>query len=168
MKTIRLGLILIALIFFVSCGAGGGGGGLISTIPTWITASWTGGATGDPTDRTDTEATEWEGQICPASSVELKNHSGGFAGLNIINNCTIAVTYALCVAKGSLPQPENGLNQCATDPFDTPFGDLKFITLLPGPLGDYVNATEALSVNIFYCSDEQTLSGPPLRCVGAN
>lgn len=166
MKTIRFGFILIALAFFVSCGTGGGGG-LLSTVPTWIAASWTGGATGDPTDRTDTEATEWKGQMCPASSVELSNQTAG-AVLNIINRCTILVSYGMCVSKGSLPQPQNGMKECAQDPLETPLTDLTLMSLTPGAPGGFVNATEILSVNIFYCSSEQTLSGPPLRCVGAN
>lgn len=156
------------LMSLISCGIPGGGLGDTGNAPdpTWISASWSGGATGDPNDRTDVEATDWNGSICPAQSVVLKNYSGGFAGLNIINSCTITVTYALCVSKGSLSQPQGGLNECATDPFDTPFSLLKFSTITNGANGDYINATQNLSVNVFYCSDSQTLAGSPLRCIG--
>jgi hypothetical protein len=164
----RLVFSIFILMTLMACGDSGigGGSGGSSTTPTWISASWGGGAKGDPTDRQDVEATEWNGSICPASSVTLRNHSGGFAGLNIINSCTITVTYALCVSKGSLTQPQYGLNECATDPFQTPFSQLKFYTITNGVNGDYINATENLSVNVFYCSDSQQLTGPPLRCFG--
>lgn len=134
--------------------------------PTWTTASWTGGAKGPPNDRRDEEATQWKGRICPASSVILQNHTQEFAGLHIINNCTITVTYALCVTKGSLPQPQSGLQPCATDPFDTPFSRLTFKTINPGQLGDFINATQNLSIQLFFCSDEMQLTAPPVRCIG--
>lgn len=159
-------LVLIStLAFMTSCGGSSGGSVIITTTtPTWITASWSGGAAGPPNDRTDTEATDWDGSICPASSVGLTNFDAdvGFAGLNIINSCTLTVTYGLCVAKGSLTQPTNGLNECATDPFDTNFVDLKFLSITNGAVGDFVNTTEILFLNIFYCSDSQSLTGPPL------
>ena len=91
--------------------------------PTWTTASWSGGAKGSPNDRRDEEATQWKGSICPAGSVTLSNHTEGSV-LQIINNCTITVTYALCVTSGSLPQPQFGLDVCAPDPFDTPLSRL--------------------------------------------
>jgi len=132
-----------------------------STTPTYITASWSGGAAGDPTDRTDDNATDFEGLLCAASTVTLLNQTDEFAGLNIINSCTLTTTYALCVAKGSLTQPSGGLSECATDPFDTDFTDFKFVTLTQGTEGDFINATENLSVVVFYCSDEQSFSAPP-------
>jgi len=145
------------------CGtASSGGGGITTFTPTWIAATWSGGAAGPPNDRTDVEAEEWDGRICPASSATLINYGEEFAGLNIINSCTLTVTYGMCVSKGSLPQPSGGLNECATDPFDTPFADLKFHTITNGTVGDFVNTTEILSLNIFYCSDEQSLCGPPI------
>ena len=154
----------IILMAVAGLGCGGGGDG-DSFLPTHITASWTGGATGAPSDRTDVEAVDWVGNICPASSVILTNHTAAFAGINIVNNCTMPATYALCVAKGSQVQPVGGLSECATDPLNTSWNVLTFKTINPGAPGDFINATEILSVNIFYCSDSQTLTGPPLRCI---
>lgn len=160
-------LIAVSLsILAINCGGtgGGGGGGIVTTVPTWITASWSGGTIGNPNDRTDTEATEWDGSICPASSVGLTNYSVGDV-LNIVNSCTLTVTYAICVSKGSLAQPEGGLEECATDPFDTSFSQLTFKTITNGVAGDFINSTQNLSINIFYCSDEQTLITGPIRCL---
>lgn len=148
--------------FFIGCG---GEGGASAYKPTWIFASWSGGAKGDPTDRDDVEAESWVGNMCPGSSVALTNYDAGFAGLKIVNNCSLTVTYALCVSKGSETQPSGGLKECAEDPFDTPFSDLTFETLSYGPLGYTINATENLNVNVFFCSEDQRLTGPPLRCL---
>ena len=133
--------------------------------PTWIAASWTGGAVGEPNDRTDTPADEWNGQLCPPESVLLTNHDG-FAGLTIVNNCASMMTYGICIDKGSLTQPENGLEECAEDPFETPLSDLKIQYLNPGEPGISINATGILSVNIFFCSNEDTLTGEPVECLG--
>jgi hypothetical protein len=164
-KSAHILLCLFAILLAValpSCG-GGGGGGITTTTPTYITASWSGGATGEPTDRTDVEATEFTGLMCPANAIDLQNYINNFNGLTIINNCSISVTLAMCVAKGSLPQPENGLSQCATDPFDTPATDLKYHTITAGPgAEDYRNATEELSLAVFFCSDSQTICAPPI------
>lgn len=155
---------------FAACAvtdATGPGGGLATYDPVWITASWSGGAAGAPNDRTDREPAAWKGLLCPAGSVSLTNHGGGFAGLNIVNTCTITVTYGLCATKGSPPQPQFGLPECAPDALQTPLQRLKIITLNPGALGDYVNATQNLSVQVFYCSDQTTLMGGPVRCLGS-
>jgi hypothetical protein len=168
-RTIKLSVVAffaLGLIFgAVGCGGVGGTGPIItSTIPTYIFASWSGGAAGEPNDRTDEEATEWDGQICPASSILLDNYGGEFAGLHIVNNCAITVTLHSCATKGS-PQP--GLEECATDPFQTPYTDLDHRTINPGALGDFINTNQALSINIFYCSDEMQLNiTTPLRCIG--
>jgi hypothetical protein len=156
-------IVLAAVVFLASCGTSGGGG-ITTTVPTYITASWTGGAHGDPTDRTDVEATEFSGQMCPASAIDLQNWINNSNVLTMINNCSISVTLAMCVAKGSLPQPDiGGLNQCATDPFDTPAADLKYNTILGGPgAEDYRNTTENLSLVVFFCSDDQTICAPPI------
>lgn len=160
------GVALVALLAAGCVDAAGPDAGLASFQPVWITASWTGGAAGAPNDRTDREPATWKGRLCPASSVQLTNHSGGFAGLNIVNRCTITVTYGLCATKGNPPQPQFGLPECAQDALQTPLGSLKIITLNPGPLGDFVNATPQLSIQVFYCGDETTLTGAPVRCLG--
>lgn len=161
---------LVLLVFLLpGCGSVGSSSNGDDTefLPTWISASWSGGAAGNPTDRRDEDATDWIGSICPASSVTLTNFGSKFAGLNIINNCTgTTVTYALCVSKGSLAQPAiGGLEECATDPFDTPFSQLTFKSITVGAEGDFINSTQNLSVNVFFCSQSQILFGPPLRCL---
>jgi len=165
---IRLSLVLffVMCVAFggVSCGGFGGSSPLTSTIPTYIWASWSGGAAGPPNDRRDEDATEWIGQMCPASSISLDNYGGEFAGLHIINNCTIPVTLHSCATKGS-PQP--GLEECAEDPFYTPWADLDHRTINPGEFGDFINTNTNLSINIFFCSDEMQLGlDTPLRCIG--
>ncbi len=154
---------LVLALSFVGCGSSSSGGGSSSIyIPTWIAASWSGGAKGPPTDRRDEEAEEWTGSICPASSLILENYTDEFAGLHLINRCTQTISYAACVSKGSLPQPQYGLEECATDPFETPMADLTFKALDPGEYGDFINTTENLSLNIFFCSDDQTLCAAPI------
>ena len=158
---------LLAAVAVVGAGCGTDTtGGMDTFAPIWITASWSGGAAGAPNDRTDREPEDFFGSLCPANSVDLYNHSGGFAGLNIVNRCTIMVTYYICATKGAGPQPNLGLQECAQDPFDTPLGQFKVIPLFPGSEGDYVNATPDLSVQVFYCSDESQMFTAPLRCAG--
>lgn len=156
--------VLVAAIFLAACGTtGGSDGGITTTTPTYITASWTGGAAGPPNDRTDVEATAFDGQMCPASAIVLENYVDDFNGLTITNNCTIGVTLAMCVSKGSLPQPDGGLEECATDPFDTPATDLRYNPILAGPgAEDYRNTNEILSLVVFFCSDEQSICAPPV------
>ena len=115
-----IGIIAMGLMSIVSTGGSGDGDIGFSSDPVWIWASWSGGARGAPNDRVDNEPSSFNGSLCPASSVILSNYGGQFNGLNIVNDCTITVTYAMCVSEGSLPQPQGGLNECATDPFDTP------------------------------------------------
>lgn len=159
-------MVLGGLITFLACSeATGLGGGDLE--PVWITASWTGGAAGAPNDRTDREPAEFQGQLCPASSLALTNQTAG-AVLNVINNCTIPMTLAICATAGGLAQPDLGLDDCATDPFDTPLSRLKLITLFPGNLGDYVNSSQILSIQVFYCSDETQFVTAPVRCLWVN
>ena len=158
--------VLGGLITFLACSeATGLGGGDLG--PVWITASWTGGAAGAPNDRTDREPADFQGQLCPASSLALTNQTAGVV-LNVINNCTIPMTLAICATAGGLAQPNLGLDDCATDPFDTPLSRFKLITLFPGNLGDYVNSSQILSIQVFYCSDETQFITAPVRCLWVN
>lgn len=153
-------LLLGTVASLVACGGGGGGGlpGVVTTVPTWISASWSGGAMGPPNDYRAIEATEWQGLICPASHLDL-DYNG--VTLHYVNNCTIPVTYAICVAKGTL----QGANVCSPDPLNTSTSNLIFRVLTPGALGDYLNASGNLGVNIFYCSDKAQIIGGPVRCI---
>ncbi|MBN1282965.1 MAG: hypothetical protein JXA24_04245 [Proteobacteria bacterium] len=162
---------LIGSVFvfaLTGCFSSSGGGGVVYD-PTWINASWSGGAKGDPTDRTDIEAENWKGDICPASSLAITNHSGGFAGLCFVNNCTIMMNLNICRTKGTPAQPDLGLQnyECATDPLETPSSRLYIVPLNPGADGFCINATEDISINVFYCSDEQMLDllSSPLSCI---
>lgn len=141
-------------------------GGVTIFIPTRIVASWFGGQMGGtpPGDRTDTEATEWLGDICAAATIKLINHGPDFPiQLQVINDCPgEIVSMLLCVAKGSPTQPEGGLKECATDPFDTPIDQLTPLTLTNGDQGFTYPTTANLAVNVFFCSQSQTLGFPPI------
>ncbi len=154
-------LMVVGVGSLVACGGGsgtGGGGGLVSTLPTWVSVSWTGGALGNPNDRRDVEATEWQGGICPATHLVF-DYNG--STLNFQNNCNIPVTYAICLTKGSL----EGTGVCSPDPLNTSSSSLRFTPLNPGNLGDFLNASGNLSINFFYCSDQATIVGGPVRCL---
>ena len=160
----------LVICFTAACGGSGGGGGTTEYVPARIVASWSGGATGNPTDRTDTKPAHWVGSLCTpsAANVSLTNYYGGFDGLTIINNCDEVNTFYICATKGS--SPISPLQECAEDPFDTSLTYMKIETLNPGAPGDFINANRELSINIFYCSDGQQLVGPPvfdppLRCM---
>ena len=137
--------------------------------PTRIVASWTGGASGDPNDRTDTEATNFAGQMCPARSIRFNNQTDG-AVLTLINDCTILVTLYVCYTKGSVNQPNLGLKECATDPLETSLSQFSIHPISPrvgGGSEDYRNTTPALAINAFFCSSSTTLSAfsDKLQCI---
>ena len=160
-------IVVVAVVFLAACGtssSGGGGGDLFDTAtPSWINAVFTSGVSA-PTDRRDEAATEWTGNLCRTDSLTLINHGPEGDVLQIINSCASTISYAICVAKGSLAQPTNGLSQCATDPFDTPTADLTFKSISPGALGDFINTTEILDVNIFFCSTADALCSSATFC----
>lgn len=161
-------LLVLAVTALGFAGCGGGGGGTTSYVPTWISASWWGGATGDPQDRRDEDAIEWVGSICPASSMRLESHVG-FAGVCVYNNCEARIDMSVCRTKGTIAEPDDGLYdyECATDPFDTPGLRLLPISLNPGTDGYCFNAQENIDINIFFCSSSQMLNilTTPLRCL---
>jgi hypothetical protein len=139
--------------------------------PVWLTASWTGGARPDPNDRkTLGSPTQWRGNLCPSQGLRLFNHRDG-AVLTLQNTCPGLVTFYLCATKGVEPQPRFGLQECAQDAKQTPMSRLKSIALNPGV--DFVNSTRSLSIQVFWCTDQSSLIGPPLsnpplRCLAAN
>ncbi len=137
--------------------------------PTRITASWTGGASGPPNDRRDTEATDFTGSMCPANAIRFNNQTDG-AVLTLINECTILVTLYVCYTKGSLTQPNLGLKECATDPLETSFSQLSIhpiSSLVGGGAEDYRNATPALAINAFFCSSSTAINpfSDKLECI---
>ena len=129
--------------------------------PVWITASWSGGATGPAIDRIDRlpeTPAAWKRQLCPPSKVILTKSAGT---LSIVNRCPEFMTFYLCASKGSAQDPDE-LENCAQDPFDTPVSRFTLVTIDPGPDGDFFNVTLNLSIQLFYCSEETVLIGPPL------
>lgn len=129
--------------------------------PVWISASWLGGATGPAIDRKDRlpeTPASWKRQLCPPSKVILNKSA---AALSIVNSCPDFMTFYVCASKGSA-QPPDELEACAQDPFDTPMSRFKLVTLDPGPEGDFFNVTLNLSIQLFYCSAETMLVGPPV------
>ncbi|MFQ5690368.1 MAG: hypothetical protein ACE5HQ_08870 [Gemmatimonadota bacterium] len=178
MKAPRVVLLLLPLavgVVWLGCDSLQGIKGIESPFvtfdPVLVSCSWSGGIKGEPNDcrRLGPPASKVVGRLCPPTSVLLRNFSHGpsfddapnFAGLHIRNNCTIPVSYSLCVAKGSLEQPRFGMQQCATDPFDTPLSRLTPVDLGPG-LAHHINATLGLFVVVMWCSDQSQLTGPPL------
>jgi len=148
------------LVFVVLSSCNQTADGELGFVPTRIVASWTGGAAGLPNDRTDTEATDYTGPMCPASGIRFMNQTDG-AVLTLINDCPSLVTLYVCQTKGGLPQPDLGLDECADDPLLTPFSQFKIHPITPllgGGAEDYRNATAILSINAFYCSSTTTLS----------
>lgn len=92
----------------------------------------------------------------------LDNWYSNGGSLTIKNNCSLSVTYYLCVSRGSDAQE---LRQCATDPFDTPSSQMRVQTLTTGPYGYWYQSTRNVTVHVFYCSDEAVMRFSPLRCV---
>ena len=151
---------MLLLSAVTSCEVAGGSGGSSGFTPTRIVASWTGGAAGPPNDRTDTEAIDFTGPMCPAAGIRFSNQTDG-AVLTLINDCTATVTLFVCQTKGGLAQPSLGLEECAADPLRTPLSQFKIHPISPrlgGGSEDYRNATAILSINVFFCSTTTTLS----------
>lgn len=129
--------------------------------PVWISASWTGGATGpaiDRKDRTPETPPEWKRQLCPPAKVKLAKST---SSLSIVNSCPGPMTFYMCATKGSA-QPPDELEACAQDPFDTPMSRFRIEMLDPGPDGNFFNVTMNLSIQVFYCSEDSVLVGPPV------
>lgn len=133
---------------------------IVAFPPSQITASWSGTATGDPADRTNTKSNNWLGNMCPPNNVELKNYSDGNV-LTITNGCDETNTFYICVTQGSPAQPTDGLQECASNPLDTSTSYLTVEALAAGDSA-FINSTQEISINIFYCSSSQTLIGEPL------
>jgi hypothetical protein len=166
MKNALLFVLLLPLFGCTDVLSAGGSEGFT---PTRIVASWTGGASGVPNDRTDTEATSFTGDMCPANAIRFNNQTDG-AVLTLINDCTILVTLYVCYTKGSVTQPNLGLKECAADPLQTSLSQFSIHPISPlvgGGSEDYRNATPALAINAFFCSRSTTLStfSDKLECI---
>jgi len=165
-KVLSLCAIIAALSLTASC-VGVGGQDLVTyTDPASIEASFLT-ATPNPTDREDFTPSEFQGALCPPSSIQVLNHDpdrteAPIDNLWIVNNCATTVTLYMCVAKGSLAQPEGGLEQCATDPLDTPYDQFTTVSITTGEFGVWYPSTGDLSVIIYYCSDGETFVAPGL------
>jgi hypothetical protein len=144
---------------------GGGGGVGTYTEPASIWAAFVSG-TPNPPDREDFTPTEFEGRLCPPESIEVLNHDPNRTeaptdNLWIVNSCADTVTLYMCAVKGSLTQPAGGLEQCATDPLDTPLVSFTTVAIMNGPYGVWYPSTGNLTVQIYYCSSGETFVAPP-------
>ena len=169
MRQKQLVIIACSALFLLMTACGDITGTSEGFTPTRIVVSWTGGASGVPNDRTDTEAINFSGQMCPAHSIRFNNQTDG-AVLTLINDCTILVTLYVCYTKGSVTQPNLGLRECATDPLETSMSQFSIHPISPlvgGGSEDYRNATPALAINAFFCSSSTTLStfSDKLQCI---
>ena len=138
--------------------------------PAWITAAWSGGARGAPNDRTNRYPSSFVGQRCFATSVGLDNWGRSERFLVITSTCSIAMDLWICSTKGS-PRSGGGTTlgmvECATDPLETSTFTRAHMTAYAGGGGQQVfpiSAPPDLSINIFYCSSQEELVGPPLKC----
>ncbi len=162
-SSLVLFLFVCATLGAAACGGGSAPPFYESTIPSHIYAAWSGGQTGEPNTYLPEPATEWNGRMCATYLMEFTNYSGGCDGLRILNGCSIPVIMHICATQGSA-QPN--FNECAADPFETPYDDLSHITVDPGEPGVCIEANEALSIQVFYCSEEMQLGqATPIRCV---
>jgi hypothetical protein len=133
--------------------------------PARISATWNTISSGDPTDRRDIAATEWTGDICdprglyPTLKTIAIEDLPSTTMLYVENRqCNLTVTIGVCLTAGSLPGPSDGsLEECADDPYATAPANLHFLQLAPGYKAYVSTVNPGASVNIFYCSDNQSL-----------
>ena len=72
---------------------------------------------------------------------------------------------AVCAAAGSPEQPLEGLRECEADPLATPPSQMTFVSVVPDVYGVRWQTTRELSVVVMFCSDWETLTGPPWMCM---
>ena len=144
-------------------GGGGGGGGSAAYMSNgvYITANWSLGYV-QPNDRKDVEDPRMpSGSYCPAGNYRLVNN-GGFQPQIFVNfqGCSPGVITPayLCVAKGSGPQPEPDLKECATDPLLTTRS-----LLISQGVTAIVDIESTAKLIVFYCRAGTSLVGPPSR-----
>jgi hypothetical protein len=133
--------------------------------PARISASWAGGVSGDPTDRKNVAATEWTVEICdprglyPTLKTVVIEDLPTTTMLYVENRqCNLTVTIGVCLTAGSLPGPSDGsLEECADLPYATAPANLRYVQLTPGYKGYVSTVNSGASVNIFYCSNNQSL-----------
>lgn len=133
--------------------------------PSRISATWATTSSGDPTNRLNVAATEWNGDICdprglfPTLKTLAIEDLPTTTSLYVENHlCNLTVTVAVCLTAGSLPGPsDSNLQECAVDPYDTAPARLHFLQLAPGYKGYVSTVNPGVSVNIFYCSNNQRL-----------
>lgn len=161
---ISLILLFVACIAFGGVRCGGAARDLFtSTVPTWISAAWSLGETGEPNTLRVEDAEAWNGRMCHSTTVTLLNHGEDFAGLQIVNGCFTTLILHICAVQGNA-QPN--LPACEQEPFNTAYDNLEHLVIPEGGSAT-IETTENLSINIFYCSDEMVLGAQtPLECVG--
>ena len=145
-----------------------GGSGIDTFDPSWVSASWTGGAKGSPNDRTDRAPIDWVGNLCPTSAITLDNRESDGPGttfqLIVGNTCTIPVFIFTCITKGLPTIPGGLLGSCTTDPLNTSHRPLATTSIQASRSVGYTSSPPAFAINLFFCSDESVLSYDPIRC----
>ncbi len=121
-----------------------------------ITATWSGGRTGTPTNSTGYTPGYFPangvftGTYCPTSSIVLQNHVQQTRGLFIRNNCSKPVSMLVCGFAGS-GSGNADLPTCNVDPRTTPLNRLLVVDLAVGEEQFVANTLLSLSLVVLYC-----------------
>ncbi len=161
-KLLRSAVVFAGLATLLSCkgltDAFSPGSSLTSYQSASITATWLGGATGMPLQSKSFFPSTYSGSLCPATSIELENHSGTytqiFGDVNIlvlVGHCTVGIDIAMCAAAGS-GGGATDLPTCSTDPTQTPESNLYFTHVSPNSPNPVGTTPVNLTVVVFWCS----------------
>lgn len=182
----RLSPLLAFCLALTACGGGGGSAAAVPVTPSLtlyqpvqMSATWAGGATGNPTTFTATTPNAFPGPLCPPSVITLQyglsNATSGYdpTGLIVGDSCTQALSLYVCSFNGSPSTAPGGLSPCAVNPLQTNFSVFRNLGYA-GPTALSPTAIDPLPANpsilIFYCSANTTFTAPPLSsavgCLG--
>lgn len=122
-----------------------------------IQATWLGSTAGTPDSLVSTVPSNVVGFLCPATSLQLLNHSTTFAGtfsnaasiIVIVGTCVAQISVAICATAGS-GGGATTIPTCAADPTQTPASNLQFDNVL-GPTREGTTPA-SFSVNVFWCA----------------
>lgn len=121
-----------------------------------ITATWSGGRTGTPTNSSGytpgyfPENGVFTGTYCPTNAFVLRNHVQQTLGLFIRNGCSKPVSMLVCGFAGS-GSGNADLPTCNTDPRTTPLNRLLVVNLASGEEQFVSNTLVGLSLVVLYC-----------------
>ena len=143
----------------------------------WINASWSGGRTGTPLDVKAVTPNNIVGSYCPATSIQLYNHTTKFPpfplgdGLILYSNCSAFILEAAVCATAGSGGGNGSLPICAVDPRQTPSNSVEINPLSTQSPMPYGATGVNLSINVFYCAAGSSLnfgqvaSAAPTDCV---